>query len=215
MGSGARPAASDTVTVHYAGTLLDGTEFDSSLSRGEPATFPLQNVIPGWTEGLQLMPVGSKFKFFIPANLAYGPNGPPSIGPNATLIFEIELLDVTAAITLGEATPDALLRAQTDGVVIIDIRREDEWRETGVIEGAETITAFQASGRVDPDFLDNFRQVAPSPDTPIMLYCRSGSRTTSLGNALIEQLGFTDVTHLSGGITGWLDGGNPTVDYTP
>ena len=94
MGDGAKPAATDTVTVHYRGTLLDGTEFDSSYSRNQEATFGLSQVIPGWTEGLQLMPVGSKFKFFIPANLAYGPNGPPSIGPNATLIFEVELLNI-------------------------------------------------------------------------------------------------------------------------
>jgi FKBP-type peptidyl-prolyl cis-trans isomerase len=94
MGDGARPAATDTVTVHYRGTLLDGTEFDSSYSRNQEATFGLNQVIPGWTEGLQLMPVGSKFKFFIPSGLAYGANGPPSIGPNATLIFEVELLGI-------------------------------------------------------------------------------------------------------------------------
>jgi FKBP-type peptidyl-prolyl cis-trans isomerase FkpA/FKBP-type peptidyl-prolyl cis-trans isomerase FklB len=94
MGDGAKPAATDQVTVHYRGTLLNGTEFDSSYSRNQPATFGLNQVIPGWTEGLQLMPVGSKFKFFIPSNLAYGANGPPSIGPNATLVFEVELLGI-------------------------------------------------------------------------------------------------------------------------
>jgi FKBP-type peptidyl-prolyl cis-trans isomerase len=94
MGDGPKPAATDTVTVHYRGTLLNGTEFDSSYSRNQEATFGLNQVIPGWTEGLQLMPVGSKFKFFIPANLAYGPNGPPSIGPNSTLVFDVELLGI-------------------------------------------------------------------------------------------------------------------------
>ena len=94
MGEGARPAATDTVTVHYRGTLLDGSEFDSSYARNQEATFGLNQVIPGWTEGLQLMPVGSKFKFYIPSNLAYGQNGPPSIGPNQTLIFEVELLGI-------------------------------------------------------------------------------------------------------------------------
>jgi FKBP-type peptidyl-prolyl cis-trans isomerase len=94
MGDGAKPSATDTVTVHYRGTLLDGTEFDSSYARGQEATFGLNQVIAGWTEGLQLMPVGSKFKFYIPADLAYGANGPPAIGPNATLIFEVELLGI-------------------------------------------------------------------------------------------------------------------------
>lgn len=93
-GDGPKPSATDTVTVHYRGTLLDGTEFDSSYSRNQEATFGLNQVIPGWTEGLQLMPVGSKYKFYIPSSLAYGPNGPPSIGPNATLIFEVELLGI-------------------------------------------------------------------------------------------------------------------------
>ena len=94
MGEGAKPSATDTVTVHYRGTLLNGEEFDSSYSRNEPTTFQLNQVIPGWTEGVQLMPVGSKFKFYIPPNLAYGPNGGGPIGPNATLIFEVELLDI-------------------------------------------------------------------------------------------------------------------------
>lgn len=94
MGDGAKPAATDKVTVHYRGTLLNGEEFDSSYSRGEPVSFALNQVIPGWTEGVQLMPVGSKFMFFIPPDLGYGPAGGGPIGPNATLIFEVELLGI-------------------------------------------------------------------------------------------------------------------------
>jgi len=94
MGDGAKPSASDKVTVNYRGTLLNGEEFDSSYARNQPVSFQLDQVIPGWTEGLQLMPVGSKFMFYIPPNLAYGPGGGGPIGPNATLIFEVELLGI-------------------------------------------------------------------------------------------------------------------------
>lgn len=94
-GDGAKPKESDYVKVNYRGTLLDGTEFDSSYKRGKPITFPLKGVIKGWTEGVQLMNVGSKYKFYIPADLAYGEQGAGStIAPNSTLIFEIELLGI-------------------------------------------------------------------------------------------------------------------------
>ncbi|SRR5690554_888669 len=94
-GKGDKPAATDTVSVHYTGTLLDGTKFDSSVDRGQPATFALNAVIPGWTEALQLMPVGSKYTLWIPSELAYGDRGTPGpIGPNATLKFEVELLEI-------------------------------------------------------------------------------------------------------------------------
>ncbi len=94
-GNGKKPKATDSVTVNYEGRLIDGTVFDSSYKRGKPVTFPLNGVIKGWTEGLQLMPVGSKYRFFLPSKLAYGARGTGGIiGPNATLIFDVELLSI-------------------------------------------------------------------------------------------------------------------------
>jgi len=94
-GTGKAPKASDTVVVHYKGTLIDGTEFDSSFKRGEPATFPLNRVIPGWTEGLQLVKEGGKATLYIPSELAYGKRGAGgTIGPDETLIFEVELVKI-------------------------------------------------------------------------------------------------------------------------
>src|SRR5216117_4506730 len=99
-GTGAQPKATDTVTVNYRGTLINGKEFDSSYKRGQPATFPLNGVIKGWTEGLQLMKTGAKYQLFVPPNLAYGERAAgPDISPNSTLIFEVELLEVKPAPT--------------------------------------------------------------------------------------------------------------------
>ena len=93
-GTGAQPGPNDVVTVHYTGKLIDGTVFDSSVERGEPATFAVGQVIPGWVEGLQLMKEGAAFRFFIPSNLAYGPHGTGPIQPNSTLIFDVQLIKV-------------------------------------------------------------------------------------------------------------------------
>jgi FKBP-type peptidyl-prolyl cis-trans isomerase len=91
---GAKPTAASTVKVHYKGTLLDGTEFDSSYKRNQPAEFPLSGVIKGWTEGLQYMPVGGKYRFWIHPDMAYGAQGRPSIPPNSLLVFDVELLEI-------------------------------------------------------------------------------------------------------------------------
>ena len=96
-GTGEKPALDDTVVCNYKGTLINGTEFDASEKHGGPATFPVKGVIAGWTEALQLMPVGSTWQLFVPSNLAYGAQGPGSIGPNATLIFEVELVSIQKA----------------------------------------------------------------------------------------------------------------------
>lgn len=96
-GTGATPSKEDTVKCHYTGTLINGDKFDSSVDRGQPAEFPVAGVIPGWTEALQMMKVGSKYKLFIPPDLAYGASGRPGIPANSTLIFEVELLDIVKA----------------------------------------------------------------------------------------------------------------------
>jgi FKBP-type peptidyl-prolyl cis-trans isomerase len=102
-GTGPKPAAGDSVACNYRGTLIDGKEFDSSYKRGQPATFPVAGVIKGWTEALQLMPVGSKWQLFVPSDLAYADRGSgPDIGPNATLIFEVELLSIQSKDSKGE-----------------------------------------------------------------------------------------------------------------
>lgn len=213
-GTGEIAEVGKRVSVHYEGRLEDGTVFDGSRPRGQAFSFTIGagQVIRGWEQGVAGMKVGETRRLTIPPELGYGEAGAGGvIPPNATLVFEIELLEVTTPVTLGQATAEDLLKAQADGVVVIDIRREEEWQDTGIIEGAATITAFTASGRVHPEFLGKFQELVPSPDTPVMLYCRTGNRTTSLGNALIDQLGFSDVSHLSTGIEGWMADGRETV----
>lgn len=110
-GKGAKPTLDDTVVCHYRGTLVDGTEFDSSLGRQRPGTFPVKSVIKGWSEALQLMPVGSKWQLFIPSDLAYGVRGARgTIGPNAALTFEVELLSIKEKAQASQAQPDSAAR---------------------------------------------------------------------------------------------------------
>ena len=112
-GTGAKPAATDTVEVQYKGMLTDGTVFDSSYQRNQPATFPLNQVIPGWTEGVQLMPVGSKFEFVIPPQLAYGAQANPSIPANSTLVFQVELLSIKGAKQAQQPVVEAVKTTTT------------------------------------------------------------------------------------------------------
>lgn len=106
-GDGKTPVKTDTVKAHYKGTLVDGTQFDSSYDRGQPAEFPVQGVIPGWSEALQMMKVGSKYKLFVPPELAYGASGRPGIPANSVLVFEVELIDIVKADGGKPAAPAA------------------------------------------------------------------------------------------------------------
>lgn len=216
-GSGQEAEQGNRVSVHYEGKLEDGSVFDASRPRGQTFSFTLGagQVIQGWEQGVEGMKIGEVRRLTIPPELGYGARGAGGvIPPNATLTFEVELMDISTPVTLGQATPEDLLQAQADGTVIIDIRREEEWIETGIIKGAETITAFTSTGQLHRDFQEKFTAAVPSPDTAVLIYCRTGNRTDSLGNALIEQLGFTDVTHLSTGIVGWSKQGFETETYS-
>ena len=215
-GNGTTASTGNRVSVHYKGMLADGDVFDESGPPGKPFSFEIGagEVIPGWEQGVSGMKVGEVRKLTIPPKLGYGSGGAgDTIPPNATLVFEIELLDVSEPITLGQANPEMFKRAQKDGAIIIDIRREDEWKETGVIDGAITITAFGESGNIHPEFQKKFLNVIPSKKTPIMLYCHVGGRTANLGNALINQLEYSNVSHLTDGIVGWLADGNKIVTF--
>ena len=215
-GSGDRAEIGMSVSVHYTGKLEDGTVFDSSVPRGQPFTFTLGagQVIKGWDLGVEGMTIGEKRNLVIPPHLGYGIRGAgATIPPNATLIFDVELLEVTMPITLGELSPQEFIEAQENGGVVIDIRREEEWKETGIIKGSQTITAFTKDGKIHPDFPKKFFDLIDDVDVPILLYCRTGNRTGILGKALIDQVGQTNVSHLSDGIVEWKKQGFPVVDF--
>jgi len=151
---GEKPLGTDTVKVHYAGTFLNGEEFDSSVKRGEPAVFPLNRVIRGWTEGVQLMSVGAKYKFTIPSDLAYGPNGkPPSIPGNSVLQFEIELLEIQKAepvVQLGEVKQEKA----------VTIPKLEAMKEMAVEEAVETKTEVVEAAAVEEKVAEATENVA-------------------------------------------------------
>jgi len=145
-GSGEKPKPEDTVTVNYRGTLIDGTEFDSSAKRGRPATFRVGGVIPGWTQALTNMPAGAKWELFIPSNLAYGERGNPSIAPNATLLFEVELVSIQPPPP--PAAPAAPLTSD-----IIKVPSLEEMKKGAKIETikAEDVEKLQKQQQAQPE----------------------------------------------------------------
>jgi len=216
-GTGEAAQSGMKVYVHYTGKLEDGTVFDSSVGRGQPFSFTLgqRQVIAGWEAGIEGMKVGGKRTLIIPPHLGYGSTGAGNaIPPNATLIFEVELIKVLTPPQLGQATLADFAQAQAEGALIIDIRLPSEWQETGILAGAKTITAFTEQGGLHPEFQPKFFSLVQEQDTPVYLYCRTGNRTGMLGNALINQVGLTNVTHLTRGIVEWQAQGHQVQAYS-
>jgi rhodanese-related sulfurtransferase len=215
-GEGAEALPGCQIRVHYTGWTADGTPFDSSRDRGEPFSLALGagQVIPGWEMGLTGMRVGERRELIIPPELAYGARGTGGvIPPNATLRFEVELLAVQPPL-YGELDNDGLVRQMAAGVPVVDIRRPEEWRQTGVVKGSHLLTAFDPRGGIMPGFPAAFQQRFP-PDAPVILICRTGARTATLARALAEQLEYKQVAHVSDGIMRWIGAGHPVEKEIP
>ncbi|WP_170826920.1 FKBP-type peptidyl-prolyl cis-trans isomerase [Magnetovibrio blakemorei] len=209
VGTGETAVINAKVLVHYTGWLMDGTKFDSSVDRGEPIAFTLGagQVIPGWEMGLQGMKVGGKRELVIPPELAYGAQGAPgAIPPNATLKFAVELMGVTLP-NYTNIDNEELKALLARGVPLVDVRRKEEWDQTGVIKGSHLITAFNERGTLDKPFVPGFKAVAGMEDE-VILICRTGSRSSVLSQALADQVGYKKIYNVSSGITKWIKDGN-------
>lgn len=210
VGTGAEAVEGAEVSVHYTGWLMDGTKFDSSLDRGEPFSFTpgAGMVIAGWEKGVVGMKVGGKRELVIPPEMGYGAEGAGGvIPPNATLKFQIELLGVTPP--KFKSLDNTQLRDKlAAGVTIIDIRRPEEWQQTGVVEGSHLLTFFDKRGRVNPGFMSEFEKLV-QPEQEVILICRTGNRTGVLSKFLSEKAGYNGIHNVTNGIAAWIKDGNP------
>lgn len=208
-GTGEEANVGETVVVHYTGWLMDGTKFDSSLDRGTPFSFTLgeRRVIPGWEKGVEGMQVGGKRELIIPPEMGYGAQGAGGvIPPNATLKFEIELLEVKAK-KFSDLNNEDLKGKLAAGTTVIDIRRPDEWQQTGVIPGSHLLTFFDANGNVNPAFGAELQKLVAGPSEEVVFICRTGRRSQVLSEYLSGQAGFTQVANVKDGILSWIDQG--------
>jgi rhodanese-related sulfurtransferase len=210
VGDGTEAVEGAEVTVHYTGWLMDGTKFDSSVDRGDPFTFTpgSGDVIAGWEKGVIGMKIGGKRELIIPPEMGYGERGAGGvIPPNATLKFEIELLGVEQP-RFKSLDNNQLKEKLAAGVPIVDIRRPEEWKQTGVVKGSHLLTFFDQRGRVNPDFMSELAKIA-NKDQEVVLICRTGNRTGVLSKYLSERAGYTGIANVTHGITAWIKDGNP------
>ena len=190
-GEGPELVRHDTALVHYVGRLEeDGSEFDSSRG-GQPLSVTIGSgqTIPGFEQAVKGMREGGKREAIIP--------------PNATLRFELEVVEVQRA-PFSSLDNEGLAEKLDEGVTIVDIRRPDEWAETGVVEGSHRITAFEEDGSLNPEFGSKFTALVDSDDE-VILICRVGNRTSALAQALSEGLGYDKIYNVTDGIMEWLD----------
>ena len=211
-GSGIKIKNHYKITAHYIGTLDDGTEFDNSFKINKPIKFQigLRKVIPGWDIALMGMQVGGKRKIKIPPSLAYGKKGVKDlIPPNSTLIFEVEIIDIETP-GYKEIDPEEFVSMQKKGLIVIDIRTEEERGKTGVISDSYPLTAFDSQGNLDPNFIIKFQSIATTEDY-VVFVSDQGEISSILANGFVERLGRRNVYSLKGGIHEWMSQGNNII----
>jgi len=212
IGTGEEALKEKTVEVHYTGWLMNGQKFDSSLDRKQPFSFVLgaRQVIPGWDEGVRGMKVGGKRELIIPSEMAYGARGAGGvIPPNATLRFEVELLKVSglAYSNIDNNEAKSLLE---QGVILVDIRTEGEWKQTGVIKGSKLLPFLMSNGRSNPKFVEDMARIA-GPKDKVILICRSGNRSRAASDLLSNRFGYQNIFNVRSGIRHWMREKNETV----
>ena len=217
-GTGNKILSGNTAVVHYTGTLPSGIKFDSSYDHKNAMPFKFKlgsgQVIKGWELGVKGMKVGEKRKLTIPSEMAYGAAGKPGkIPPGSTLFFTIELMEIIASSSskIKDINNQELSSLMKRGVKVIDIRRKDEWKSTGVIKNSILITLFDENGRPEPDFLKKLLMKVDKKEE-IIVICRTGNRTMHAAKWLTEAVGFNKVYNVKNGISNWIKSELPVTN---
>ncbi|PHS78622.1 MAG: peptidylprolyl isomerase [Rhodospirillaceae bacterium] len=214
VGEGDEAVLGARVFVHYTGWTLDGKQFDTSRDSGTPFEFSVgaHEVIKGWDIGVQGMRVGGKRELIIPSELAYGERGyPGSIPPNSVLKFHIELMDVKFN-EYTNVNNDELFKLLERGVPVVDLRRPAEWASTGVLKGAQLVTAFRKNQGFIPNFLRTLKKTHKKTDE-FVLIGSNGRRTMYLVRILSERKGYTNIYNVQKGLNSWIKAGGAVVAY--